>query len=155
MTVTPQRRGRAIAMTPAEINAFLASERTCRVASLSAQGLPHVTALWFVWDGKALWLNSLVRSRRWADLRTNPAVSILVDTGHDFAELRGVELSGHAEPVGEVPRVGLAEPTLTEPEQLFARKYAGLDAVPHDGRHAWLRITPSRIVSWDYRKRAR
>jgi hypothetical protein len=22
----------------------------------------------------------------------------------------------------------------------------------HDGRHAWLRITPESIVSWDFRK---
>jgi hypothetical protein len=24
----------------------------------------------------------------------------------------------------------------------------------HDGRHAWLRITPGKIVSWDFRKLA-
>ena len=24
----------------------------------------------------------------------------------------------------------------------------------HDGRHAWLRITPLKIVSWDFRKLA-
>jgi hypothetical protein len=24
----------------------------------------------------------------------------------------------------------------------------------HDGRHAWLRIAPSKITSWDFRKLA-
>jgi hypothetical protein len=24
----------------------------------------------------------------------------------------------------------------------------------HDGRHAWLRITPLKLVSWDFRKLA-
>jgi hypothetical protein len=24
----------------------------------------------------------------------------------------------------------------------------------HDGRHAWLRVTPSKAVSWDFRKLA-
>jgi hypothetical protein len=24
----------------------------------------------------------------------------------------------------------------------------------HDGRHAWLRITPAKITSWDFRKLA-
>ena len=24
----------------------------------------------------------------------------------------------------------------------------------HDGRHAWLRITPLKMVSWDFRKLA-
>jgi hypothetical protein len=22
----------------------------------------------------------------------------------------------------------------------------------HDGRHAWLRVTPAKIASWDFRK---
>lgn len=27
-----------------------------------------------------------------------------------------------------------------------------LDEMPHDGRHAWVRLTPEKIVSWDFRK---
>ena len=65
MTVA-QRRGRRIMMTPAELDSFLAEQRTCRVATVSADGRPHVSALWFVWDGSSLWLYSLTRSRRWA-----------------------------------------------------------------------------------------
>jgi hypothetical protein len=37
-------------------------------------------------------------------------------------------------------------------ETLFARKNFGLDALPHDGRHAWLRLVPDKVVSWDFRK---
>ena len=38
--------------------------------------------------------------------------------------------------------------------QLFADKYArGVMAEP-DGRHAWLRLTPDKLVSWDFRKLA-
>jgi len=55
-------------MTPAEIDAFLAEERTCRVSTVGADGAPHTSALWFVWDGSALWLNSIVKSQRWTDL---------------------------------------------------------------------------------------
>jgi nitroimidazol reductase NimA-like FMN-containing flavoprotein (pyridoxamine 5'-phosphate oxidase superfamily) len=64
----PQRRGDAIAMTGAEQDAFLRAQPVCRVATVGPSGHPHVSALWFVWDGTALWLNSLVRSQRWADL---------------------------------------------------------------------------------------
>jgi hypothetical protein len=42
---------------------------------------------------------------------------------------------------------------LEEPERLFARKYTGGDQMTHDGRHAWLRLTPETVVSWDFRKR--
>ena len=51
----PQKRSRKIAMSDAERDEFLASERTCRVATISPDG-PHNTPLWFAWDGSSLWL---------------------------------------------------------------------------------------------------
>ncbi|MET9442219.1 pyridoxamine 5'-phosphate oxidase family protein [Streptomyces sp. NPDC006610] len=153
MTVT-QRRGRKIMMTPGELDEFLTTQRTCRVATVSADGSPHVSTLWFAWDGTSLWLYSVVRSRRWADLRRDPRVAVVVDTGEEYGELRGAELSGTVEFVGEIPRTGEPYAELDAPETLFARKNFGLEEMPHDGRHAWLRLTPTKTVSWDFRKLA-
>jgi hypothetical protein len=152
MSLPAQRRGRKIAMTDAEVDDHLGGERTCRVATVGADGRPHVTPLWFVWHGGHLWLTSLVRSRRWADLARDPRVSVVIDAGQTYQELRGVEITGRASPVGEIPRGTGPVPELAEPERLFARKYAGLDAFVPDGRHAWLRIDADRLVSWDFRK---
>jgi hypothetical protein len=146
-----QRRGRRIAMTAAEIDAFLAEERTARVGTHNWGG-PHVTPLWFVWDSAAVWLYSITRSQRWADLTADPRVAVLVDAGVDYGELRGVEILGTARVVGEVPRAGADNAELREPESLFARKYFGDDEMVHDQRHAWLRIAPTKITSWDFRK---
>ncbi|MEU6007654.1 pyridoxamine 5'-phosphate oxidase family protein [Streptomyces sp. NPDC047453] len=151
MTVT-QRRGRKIMMTPGELDEFLTTQRTCRVATVSPGGAPHASALWFVWDGTSLWLYSVVRSRRWPHLRRDPRVAVVVDIGEEYEQLRGAELSGTAEVVGEAPRTGELCAELDLPETLFARKNFGLEEMPHDGRHAWLRLTPEKIVSWDFRK---
>ncbi|MFE7586534.1 pyridoxamine 5'-phosphate oxidase family protein [Streptomyces gardneri] len=151
MTVA-QRHGRRIMMTPAELDSFLAEQRTCRVATVSADGRPHVSALWFAWDGRSLWLYSLTRSRRWSEMRADPRIAVVVDDGEEYGELRGVELSGTVEFVGETPRTGEPLPALEAPEQLFAAKNFGLDVMPHDGRHAWARLTPDAIASWDFRK---
>lgn len=145
-----QKRGRAIAMSRAEIDAYLRGEQTCRVATVGVGG-PHVSALWFVWDGTAVWLNSVVKSQRWVNVVRDPRISVLVDGGIEFSELCGVELIGDAEVVGEVPRSNRPDPVLAEPERLFGEKYAGGQFVA-DGRHAWLRVVPEKIVSWDYRK---
>jgi Pyridoxamine 5'-phosphate oxidase len=147
-----QRRGRSIAMTVAEVDEFLGAERTCRVATVGASGQPHLAPLWFVWDGSALWLTSLVRSQRWTDLARDPRAAVVVDAGVEFGELRGVELTGSVEPVGEIPRQATPDAALAEPELLFARKYSGRDEYAPDGRHAWLRLTPDKLVSWDFRK---
>src|SRR5271170_4906575 len=99
-----QRRGRSIAMTVEERDAFLDTARLCRVATIGADGSPHNSPLWFVWDGEALWLNTLVKSQRWTNFGRDPRVGVVVDDGEGYFELRGVELLGRVEPVGGVPR---------------------------------------------------
>jgi hypothetical protein len=145
-----QRRGRAIAMTSDELNAYLTAERVCRVATNGTNG-PHATPLWFHWDGTSLWLTSLSRSQRWKDLEKDPRIAVVVDGGDAYTELRGVELRGRVEIVGEVPRTGEPNPELEAVEQAFADKYTGGHVVI-DGRHAWLRLAPEKISSWDFRK---
>jgi PPOX class probable F420-dependent enzyme len=180
--VPEQRRGRVIAMSADELTSFLGEQRTCRFATTGPDG-PHVAPVWFVWDGQALWVYSLTRSQRWANLARDPRVAVVVDDGHHYHELRGVEVEGEAVMVGPVPRTGGEDqpaPELAEPERLMAAKYfdpahqaAGAGrtnpaagggpphqaagtapGMVHDGRHAWLRITPDKIVSWDFRKLA-
>ena len=152
MPIQEQRFGRRIAMSQQERDAFLAVERTCRVASVAPDGTPHVTPLWFVWHEQCLWVYSLIRSKRWANLGANPSVSVVVDAGDGYLELRGVELVGNARPVGEQPRRGDPSPELEPVERAFSRKYGGGEGMAYDGRHAWLRITPQRAYSWDFRK---
>ncbi|OAA27372.1 Pyridoxamine 5'-phosphate oxidase [Frankia sp. EI5c] len=153
--ISTQRRGRRIALSAEEVDTLLTEQRTCRVATLTASGGPHVSPLWYAWDGTALWLYSIVRSQRWADLLRDPRAAVVVDAGDDFGELRGVELRGRFEPVGPVPRTGQEEqPELAAPERLFAARYGGGPggSMYHDGRHAWLRLVPDKVASWDHRK---
>jgi Pyridoxamine 5'-phosphate oxidase len=154
--VAGQRRGRAMAMTAGEMDSFLGEQRTCRLATCGPGG-PHVSPVWFVWDTEALWVYSLTRSQRWADLQRDPRVAVVIDAGHHYHELHGVEIEGEAVVVGPVPRIGGEDPgppELTKPERLMAGKYFGHPDMTHDGRHAWLRITPQKITSWDFRKLA-
>ena len=140
-----QRRGRKIAMTDEELDAYLGTERTCTVATVSHDG-PHVTALWFVWDGECVWLYSITRSQRWTDLQRDPRVAVLVEAGEEYNELRGVR--------DPRPRRGRRRRTAygwsrrrrsPTPEGLFAAKYqGGGDEMFHDGRHAWLSSPPRR-----------
>src|SRR3954464_10630954 len=115
----PQKRGRKIAMTPDEIDEFLAGERTCRVATVGVDG-PHATPLWFGWDGTYLWLYSIVKSQRWTDLERDPRIGVTIDSGVEYLELRGVEITGTVEVVGEAPRTGGPLPEAAEMEKQFA-----------------------------------
>jgi nitroimidazol reductase NimA-like FMN-containing flavoprotein (pyridoxamine 5'-phosphate oxidase superfamily) len=151
--VKPQKRSRKIAMSTQELDEFLSAQWTCRVATTGPNG-PHVSPLWFLWHDECLWMTSIVRSQRWTDIQRDPRISVLIDAGTDYRELRGAELIGRAQSVGEVPRTGEAHPELEKLEPLFAQKYYDRDEMSHDQRHAWLRLNPHKIVSWDFRKLA-
>ena len=150
--MTTQRRGRSIAMTDVELDTFLASARSARVATVDSAGRPHVTPLWFVWHAGELWLNSLTRSSRWAHVTRRPDVAAVIDDGDRYEELRGVELRGRIRVVGEVPRGRTPHAELDAVEELFAAKYRPGRPFEPDGRHAWLALTPLDVVSWDFRK---
>lgn len=140
-------------MSSDELDGFLREERTCRLATTGPNG-PHVAPLWFVWDGRCMWFTSVVRSQRWTDLARDPRVSVVIDAGESYLELRGAELIGAVEMVGEVPRTGEPNETLETPERLMSLKYSGKPEMTHDKRHAWLRLAPGKMVSWDFRKLA-
>jgi hypothetical protein len=140
-------------MSDAERDEFLTAERTCRVATISADG-PHATPLWYLWRDGVLWLYSITRSQRWTDLERDPRIGIVVDAGDEYLELRGVEITGTVEVVAEVPRTGEPHDEIAPIEAEFAKKYFDTDDLFHDGRHAWLRIRPAKISSWDFRKLA-
>jgi hypothetical protein len=149
----PQRRGRRISLSDAERDAFLEEQATARVATAGLSG-PHVAPMWFVWAQSSIWLYSLLRSQRWADIERDARVAIVADAGEDYSDLRGVEISGVATLVGEVPRVGLPNLELEAIERSFEAKYGGdvAGTMVHDQQHAWLRVEPTEIASWDFRK---
>ena len=153
MTVT-QRRGRKIMMKPAELDAFLTRSAHLPGRDGLVRRAPRTSAR----SGSSGTAPRSGSTRSPAasagpTLRRDPRVAVVVDAGEEYGELRGVELSGAVEFVGEAPRTGEPVPrTRRGPERLFARKNFGIDEMPHDGRHAWLRLTPDAIASWDFRK---
>jgi PPOX class probable F420-dependent enzyme len=152
----PQRRSTKVAMSPEERDAFLTEQRVCRVATVGGDGEPHVAPLWFAWDGDHLWLTSLTRSQRYVDLQRDPRISVVVDAGVDYHELHGVQVTGTAEVVGPspVPAGPSHEPEVAHAADLIGKKYFHNGLYANDGWHGWLRVTPTKIVSWDFRKNA-
>ncbi|MHB8513030.1 MAG: pyridoxamine 5'-phosphate oxidase family protein [Actinomycetota bacterium] len=132
-------------LTPSEIDDLLRSERTARVGTTSSDGYPHVMPMWFVWDGAALWINSLIRSRRTRDFEHGSKAAVCIDTGIEYGELRGAVLYG-------VFENGESHASITDIRRSFGEKYWNGIEIPALRSHTWLRLVPERIVSWDFRK---
>jgi PPOX class probable F420-dependent enzyme len=141
-----------IRMTDAEVEEFLASERTVQLASIGPDGAPHLIPMWFtVIDGRiALW--TYAKSQKTANLRRDPRLTCLLEAGEQYGELRGVSIAGRAElhdDYDTVYRVG---------EALY-RRYQG--DMTHSSRAGVENEAKKRVavfvdavktVTWDHRK---
>lgn len=138
-----------LSLTPEELDAFLSSERTLRLATVSAAGEPHVVPLWFVWVESAVFLNSTLGNATLRNLERDPRAAATVDDGVDYDELRGVVIRGRVQRVDD-------DPGLAGVEDAWSRKYLGGSPVPFRrwNDRVWLRLTPERVRSWDFRKMA-
>jgi PPOX class probable F420-dependent enzyme len=141
-----------LVMSDDEVAAFLDEGRRAHIATLDADGMPHLVPLAYVMvDGLVtLWTDP--RSRKVKNLRRDPRISCLVEAGASFPEFRAVQLKGRAEVADDpdtVIRAGIA---------LFERSRGPLgdDLKTYVASLAPERVAvfvhPEVVVSWDHRK---
>ena len=143
-----------VKMTDDEVESFLTESKKVQVATLNADGSPHLTTLFYVvLDGRiAFWTYG--RSQKIKNLQRDPRITCLVETGDDYFELRGVSLTGTAELVtdeAEIRRIGSAVASrMVDGADLGD---IGRDEVERQVRkRVGVVVAPSRTVSWDHRK---
>jgi uncharacterized pyridoxamine 5'-phosphate oxidase family protein len=68
-----------VAMTSEEIDDFLAGRWVARFATIGKDGYPHVTPLWFYWDGKCVYVELTRNRQSCKNLKNNPRCSVVID----------------------------------------------------------------------------
>lgn len=98
------KRG-SISMTPDEVSAYLDTQKVLNVATIGPSGYPHLVAMWYaVIDGKvAFW--TFAKSQKVMNLRRDPKMTGLIESGETYNELRGLELVGTGRLVDDFDQV--------------------------------------------------
>ena len=86
-----------IKLSDDEQRELLESERVVVVASLGQSGWPHLMPLWYVLRDGEIWTYTYAKSQKIRNLERDPRATLLVETGHEYAELRGVMIEAEAE----------------------------------------------------------
>ena len=145
-----------IGMTDAEVREFLESQHTIVLCSNGPGGFPHSMPMWFLLDDEgALRMTTFSKSQKVRNLRRDPRVSLLAESGLVYEELRGVLLYGRAQITEATERVldtllaitALHRPAL-EAEAATMREVMRRQAT----KRVEIRVRPERVVSWDHRK---
>jgi Pyridoxamine 5''-phosphate oxidase. len=151
----PNRRV-AIAMTPDEISAYLASGRTLVLVTTGPDGIGDPVPMWYEMDEQGrICMRTYARSQKVANLRRDPRFSALVEDGDRYSELRGVQLTGRVELIDDPAWIAdVYVRLLTKYEGLNPRHALALREAAHEraAKQVGLRLLTERIVSWDHSK---
>jgi PPOX class probable F420-dependent enzyme len=83
-----------IVMSDDEVWEFLHQQRSSTVATVGPQGQVHLVGMWYaVMDGQ-IWIETKRKAQKVVNLRRDPRMSFLVETGQTYDQLRGVALEG-------------------------------------------------------------
>jgi general stress protein 26 len=155
-------RREQIEMSEAEVASFLANERTVTCATMGPRGWPHLMPLWYVLRGPRLWAWTYAASQKVRNLERDPRVTLQVEAGEQYQELRGVmiecEVLAHRD-VETVAALGqeifrrYASPRGKPPVEELSREVAAMVDEQAIKRVA-LEFVEQRRASWDHRKLA-
>jgi PPOX class probable F420-dependent enzyme len=146
----------AIRMSETEIRDYLETSRTVILCSNGPDGVPHPMPMWYGLDedGSVI-MTTFAKSQKVRNLERDPRVSLLVEDGEVYEQLRGVVLYGKVELERDTERVldVLARVTARQGAAEGADPGAMRDALRGQARkRVAMHVRPDRIVSWDHRK---
>src|SRR5436190_12599198 len=144
-----------IALSTEEQGELLEVERVVVVSSHGPRGWPHSMPLWYVIRGAEIWIYTYGKSQKVRNLERDARATLLVETGRDYGELRGVEIEAEAEIHRDLA-------TVFEVARELTLRYAeGFESVEGDAAEALraqarkrvaIRFVARRVASWDHRK---
>jgi len=145
---------RRIEMTPEEVAGFLSEQRTVIMCTMHPSGSIHAVPMWYGLVAGAVTVQTKVKSQKVQNLRRDARLTFIIEAGHSYNELRGVELVGRAELVEDPAE--LWELAVN----VYCRYYGPYSedqrsvVEQKSKKRVGIRLAVDRVVSWDHRKLA-
>lgn len=141
-----------IKMTQDEIDEFLQGRHSMSIATMNHDGTIHLVAMWYGFLEGAIAIETKAKSQKVLNLRRDPRMSVLVEDGESYEQLRGVELVGTGEIVDDPDRMfelGISvferyQGEYSEPMKPFVEAMLNKRVV--------VKMHVDKVLSWDHRK---
>jgi PPOX class probable F420-dependent enzyme len=139
-----------ISLTPEDQSAFLRDNRKCALATLDKDGFPHLVAMTFYEKDGAFWMTSYGKAQKVLNIRRNPKVGLMVESGEAYGELRGVMVRGTCELIEGPEAVEAVFDEMArrrDPSEPRPKRPAAVTT-----KRVVLKVVPHKIFTWDHRK---
>lgn len=143
-----------ITMTEEEITAFLQRSRTATMATIGPTGHPHLIAMWYgLLDGR-IYFETKAKAQKSVNLRRDPRISVMVEAGHTYDQLRGVAIEGTAHLIEDTedPEYWAAANSVFERYNGEVTEETKPFVEMMMNKRIVVRVDPVRVRSWDHRK---
>jgi PPOX class probable F420-dependent enzyme len=147
------KRRDQVKMTPEERRRFLAQTKTIILSTIDHRGYPHSVAMWFEMDGDTIVMTTFAKSQKAVNIRRNPKVALMAESGETYDQLKGVLIRGRADVIADAEacaglllRVNavMAGAALAPEAEALLRAQAR--------KRVLIKVTPERFASWDHSK---
>jgi nitroimidazol reductase NimA-like FMN-containing flavoprotein (pyridoxamine 5'-phosphate oxidase superfamily) len=139
-----------ITLTANEQTALLREVQKASLATVDPDGFPHVVAMGFLGKDGAIFMTSYAKAQKVLNARRNPKVGVMIETGQQYTEFRGLMIRGRCDII-EDP--GVVETIVREIATKQGRTVAAPSrAITSAPKRVVLKITPEKIASWDHTK---
>jgi PPOX class probable F420-dependent enzyme len=137
-----------IRLTPEEQAEFLRQNRKCALATVDRDGFPHVVAMNFRERDGAYYMTSYGKAQKVLNIRRDPKVAIMVESGGAYAELKGLMVRGECEIIEDPEAVAEVMQWLGE-GRTGGRPAGAVRSAP---KRVALKVTPRKTFTWDHSK---
>jgi PPOX class probable F420-dependent enzyme len=141
---------RQIQFTPAEQATFLREGHKAALATLDKDGFPHVVAMGFLAKDDAIYMTSYAKAQKVVNIKRNPKVGLMIETGKNYGDFRGLMIRGHCDIIEDSALVAGVIQELQAKQS--GKTETPREAVASAPKRVILKITPEKVASWDHTK---
>lgn len=144
------KRRDQIKLTPEQQTAFLRDAKKAALATLDKDGFPHVVAMNFLARDGAILMTSFGEAQKVINIRRNPKVAVMVETGRTYSDLCGVMIRGECEVIEDSATVEATMRAILQKDSGDA--VLGRGPLRSASKRVVLKVVPKKIASWDHSK---
>lgn len=145
-----------IRMSRDEIRDYLREGHNMTLVTNGPKGFPHAVAMFYALDDDlTIRFATYGSSQKVKNIERSPKVTLLVETGTAYSELRGVMIEGVARIETDLERT---VSTMIEANARTGSPLPDIEQIPLDvkvrmaGKRVLICVEPTRFVSWDHGK---
>ena len=142
-----------IRMDAEEIEEFIEEQKSLQVGTINSDGSIHLSTLWFAVVDDLIVFETYTSSQKVVNLERDPRITVLLEDGLEYNNLRGVMIKGAVNLVSEPTEVKqIAREVIKRnqpeiPDEMLDDAAANLAV-----KRTVVTVVPEKVVSWDHRK---